>query len=50
MEVMSPIFFLRNCNCSSTEIYVDNSYIFCNYEAVFPQSLHHIQHIFANVE
>jgi hypothetical protein len=29
---------------------MDNSYIFFNYVAIFPQSLHHFQHNFANAE
>jgi hypothetical protein len=29
---------------------MDDSYIFCKYEAVFPQSLRRFQHTFANVE
>jgi hypothetical protein len=32
-------FFLRKCNCSSSEIYMDDSYIFCNYEAIFQHTL-----------
>jgi hypothetical protein len=43
-------FFLRKCNCSNSEIYMDGSYIFCNYEAVFPQFLHHFQHTFASIQ
>jgi hypothetical protein len=29
---------------------MDDMYIFCNYEAIFLQSLHHLQHNFANIE
>jgi hypothetical protein len=43
-------FFLRKRNCNNNEIYMDNSYIFCNYEAIFPQNLCHFQHSFANTE
>jgi hypothetical protein len=43
-------FFLRRCNCNDSEIYVDDSYNFCNYEATFPQSLCHFQHTYDNSE
>jgi hypothetical protein len=29
---------------------MDDSYIFCNYEVIFPQRLRHIQHTVANAE
>jgi hypothetical protein len=29
---------------------MEDSYIFCNYEAIFPQSLRHFQHTSANIE
>jgi hypothetical protein len=29
---------------------MDDSYVYCCYEAVFPQSLRHFQHTFANTE
>jgi hypothetical protein len=32
---MPPIFFLTKGNCNNNEIYIDDSYIFCNYEAFF---------------
>jgi hypothetical protein len=31
-------------------MYTDDSYIFCNYEAICLLSLLHFQHVFANVE
>jgi hypothetical protein len=31
-----PTIFLRKCNCDNSEIYMDDSYLFCNYEASFP--------------
>jgi hypothetical protein len=37
-KVMPPVFLLRKFNCNNNEIYVDDSYIFCNYEAIFPVS------------
>jgi hypothetical protein len=43
-------FFLRKCNCNNNKIYMDDSYIFLNYEAIFPQSHNHFQHTFANAE
>jgi hypothetical protein len=43
-------FFFRKCFCSNIKIYMDDSYIFCNYDAIFPQSLCHFQLTFANVE
>jgi hypothetical protein len=49
MEVMPPIFF-RKCNCNNNEISTNYSYIFCNYEAILPQSLHHLQHTFTNAD
>jgi hypothetical protein len=49
MKVMPPIFF-QKCNCNYKDIYMDNSYIFCNYGAIFPQSLCHFQHISANTK
>jgi hypothetical protein len=49
MKVMLP-FFVRKCNCSNSEICMDDSYIFCNYEAIFPQSLYHFHNTFANIE
>jgi hypothetical protein len=42
------VFFLRKCSYNNIEIYMDHSYIFCNYEAIFPQSCHHFQNTFAN--
>jgi hypothetical protein len=42
--------FLRKHNCSNNELYVVYSYISCNYEAIFPQSLHHFEPDFASVE
>jgi hypothetical protein len=30
--------FLRKCNFNNSEIYMDDSYIFCNYEAIFQLS------------
>jgi hypothetical protein len=35
---------------NNSEIYLDDSCIFRNYEVIFPQSLRHIQHSFANVD
>jgi hypothetical protein len=35
---------------NDSEIYMDDSYISCNYEAIFSQSLCHFQHTFANIE
>jgi hypothetical protein len=29
---------------------MENSYVFCNYEGAFPQSIRHFQHTFANSE
>jgi hypothetical protein len=43
------VIFLRQCNCDNNEINTDDSYIFCNYDAIFPQSLRHFQHTFVNV-
>jgi hypothetical protein len=43
-------FFLKKYNCNNNEIYTDNSDIVCNNEAIFPQSLSHFKHAFANVE
>jgi hypothetical protein len=50
MKVMPPIFYIRKCNFTNNEIYMKDSYIFCNYEGIFPQSLHSFQHTFANTE
>jgi hypothetical protein len=41
-------FSFRKCNRKSSEIYMDDSYIFCIYEAIFPRRLYHFQHTFAN--
>jgi hypothetical protein len=43
-------FFLRKCKCSNSEIYLDDSFIFCNYEAIFPQRLYHFQQTFGNID
>jgi hypothetical protein len=43
-------FCLIKCNGNNIEIPVDDSYIFCNYEATFLQSLHYFQHTFASVK
>jgi hypothetical protein len=48
-KVMPQTFF-RKCNCNNDDIYMDDSCIFCNYETIFPHSLHHFQHTFANAE
>jgi hypothetical protein len=37
----------RNCN---NEIYTNDSYIFCNYEAIFQQGLRRFQRAFAKAE
>jgi hypothetical protein len=29
---------------------MDDSYVFCSYKTIFPQSLRHFQHNFVNVE
>jgi hypothetical protein len=34
-----PQIFLRKCNSSNNEIYMDESYIFCSYEAIFTVSI-----------
>jgi hypothetical protein len=44
-----PSNFLTKCNCNNNEIYMDDSYIFCNHETIFPQSLHHFQHTLATL-
>jgi hypothetical protein len=49
VKVMLQIIFLRKCNCNNNEIYVDDSSTFRSYKAIFPQSLRHFQHTFANV-
>jgi hypothetical protein len=49
-KVMPPNLFLRKFNGDNNEIYKDVSYIFWNYLAIFPQSLRHFQHTFADVE
>jgi hypothetical protein len=49
-RVMPSVFFIKIRNCNNSEFYMDGSYIFCNYEAVFPQSLRHFQHTVANTE
>jgi hypothetical protein len=44
-------FFSENLIAVMVEFtWMDDSYIFCNYESVFPQSLHHFQHTCTNVE
>jgi hypothetical protein len=48
-KVMPPI-FLRKCDCDNNEIFMGDSYIFCNYKANFPLSLHHFQYTLPNVE
>jgi hypothetical protein len=42
-------FFLRKCNFNNNEIYLDDSYIFCNYEALLSQIFHNFQHTFASI-
>jgi hypothetical protein len=37
-------FFSENIIAINNEIHVDDSYIFYDYEAIFPQSLNHFQH------
>jgi hypothetical protein len=46
-ESNSSTFFLRKCNCNNDNICMDDSYIFCNYDAVFP---HTFPHTFTNVQ
>jgi hypothetical protein len=41
-------FFLIKSNFNNNEIYMDDSYIFCNYDTVFPQSLRRFQQTLAN--
>jgi hypothetical protein len=49
-KVMPPN-FPRKYNCNNNESYKDDdSRIFRNYEAIFPQILRHFQHTFADVE
>jgi hypothetical protein len=47
---MLPIFSSKIRSYNNNEIYVDDSYIVCNYGANFPQSLGHFQHTSANVQ
>jgi hypothetical protein len=49
-NIVPPMFFLRKYYCNNNEIYVDESYNFCSYVAIFPQSLLNLQHTFASVE
>jgi hypothetical protein len=44
-----PPFFSQKHNCNKNEIYMDDSYVICNYEAIFLLSVH-FQHTFTNVE
>jgi hypothetical protein len=45
MKLMHSIFFLRKCNCNNSDIYMDDSYIICNYEAIFIRYLHNFKHL-----
>jgi hypothetical protein len=36
-------YFPRKCNRNTNKILVANSYIFCNYDDILPQSLRHFQ-------
>jgi hypothetical protein len=45
-----PPFFLRKCFCNNSEIYVYDSDILFNYEAIFPKIISHFQNTFANVD
>jgi bisphosphoglycerate-independent phosphoglycerate mutase (AlkP superfamily) len=49
-ESKASNFFLIKWNCNNNAIYKDDSHIFCNYEAIFPQRSRHFQHAFANAE
>jgi hypothetical protein len=43
-------YILRMCDFNNNEIYVNYAYVLCNYEAIFPQSVHHFRHNLTNVE
>jgi hypothetical protein len=49
-ESKASDFFSEKCSCNNNEFYMDDSYIFCNYDTIFPQSLSYFQYTFANVE
>jgi hypothetical protein len=50
IKVILPVFFFRKHNFSNNEIYMDDSYIICNYDAIFSHSLCHFQYTFASVK
>jgi hypothetical protein len=45
---MAPV-LLRKHNCNINKFYMDDSYIFCNYEAIFTQSIRHFNTLLSAV-
>jgi hypothetical protein len=48
-KIMAPT-SIRKYNCNYSDLYKNDSYIFCKYETIFPQSLCYLQHNFENVQ
>jgi hypothetical protein len=46
-KIKPAVIFLGKWYCKNNEIYMGNLHIFCNYEAIFPQSLCNFQQTFA---